>query len=348
MQPTRLCRLGALILGLLPLLAGAADTYQYDELGNLQTLTTDTGTRTYSYDEVNRLDQETGPAGVRDHAYDLNGNRTSDGAGTSATYSASTDRLATINGTTVGLDAAGNLTSDGTNTYTWDAAGRLKTVSRANQLWATYYYDYKSRRSRKETTSSAPQGAQVVVYHYDQDDNLLAETLATGAPIKTYIWDDGRLVGLLDHATTPPTLLTLDTDQLGTPRAARTAQGTVVWRWDSDGYGTTVPNEDPDGNGTKTTINLRFPGQYYDLESGLHYNWNRYYSPKLGRYISPDPIGLAGGINTYGYVGGNPLGYTDRFGLLSEALLPSCLFGGPANPVCDVAVIATACKWSSS
>lgn len=78
----------ALVVALLPALAGAADSYQYDEVGNLQTLTNDTGTRTYTHDEVNRLDQETGPAGARDHAYDLNGNRTTDGAGTTATYSA--------------------------------------------------------------------------------------------------------------------------------------------------------------------------------------------------------------------------------------------------------------------
>ncbi len=161
-------------------------------------------------------------------------------------------------------------------------------------------------------------------------ERFLAETLAKGAQIKTYIWDDGRLVGLLDHATTPPTLLTLDLDQLGTPRVARNAQGTVVWRWDSDGYGTTLPNEDPDGNGTKTTIHLRFPGQYYDQESGLHYNWHRYYSPRLGRYIPADPIGIEGGPNLYGYAAQNPLRHTDPAGLQAFSLptLPPPAHGG--------------------
>lgn len=67
----------------------------------------------------------------------------------------------------------------------------------------------------------------------------------------------------------------------------------MLWRWEGEAFGKSVPNEDPDGDGIKTQINLRFPGQYHDSESGLYYNWNRYYDPRGGRYISPDPVSVA-------------------------------------------------------
>ena len=79
-------------------------------------------------------------------------------------------------------------------------------------------------------------------------------------------------------------------------------------------------------------INLRFPGQYYDVHSGLYYNHNRYYNPELGRYMEPDPIGLAGGLNPYAYVGNDPVNKVDPSGLivgLSDSQL-SGVFGSPA------------------
>jgi RHS repeat-associated protein len=104
-------------------------------------------------------------------------------------------------------------------------------------------------------------------------------------------------------------------DQLNTPRAITDSSNKVIWRWDSDPFGTTPADEDPDKDGVKMGYNLRFPGQYYDKETGLHYNYYRDYDPSAGRYVESDPIGLEGGqLSTYTYVNGNPISLTDPTG----------------------------------
>jgi RHS repeat-associated protein len=108
-------------------------------------------------------------------------------------------------------------------------------------------------------------------------------------------------------------------DQINTAREITDSAGVVVWRADTEPFGANPPNENPSGAGT-FTYNIRFPGQYFDRESGLHYNYYRDYDPQTGRYMQSDPIGLGGGINTYVYVGGNPLGYSDPRGLCIEDL----------------------------
>ena len=148
---------------------------------------------------------------------------------------------------------------------------------------------------------------------YDLYDRLKGEFDVSGNPLRTYVWRDEVPVSIIQHGT-PEKAWYLEVDHLNTPLAARDQTGKVIWQWASDAFGSVLPNEDPDGDGQKTTINLRFPGQYYDKESGLHYNHRRYYDPELGRYLSPDPIGLAGGGNLYAYVGGNPISYVDPTG----------------------------------
>jgi RHS repeat-associated protein len=105
-------------------------------------------------------------------------------------------------------------------------------------------------------------------------------------------------------------------DQLNTPRVITDSANKVVWRWDSDPFGSDAANEDPDGDGVRFAYNLRFPGQYFDQETGLHYNYFRDYDPTIGRYVEPDPIGLNGGsFSIYAYVKGNPATFVDPLGL---------------------------------
>lgn len=103
-------------------------------------------------------------------------------------------------------------------------------------------------------------------------------------------------------------------DQINTAREITNGAGAIVWQADPDPFGANPPNENPAGQG-QFTYNPRFPGQYFDRETGLHYNYYRDYDPQTGRYVQSDPIGLAGGLNTYSYVGSSPLIATDRFGL---------------------------------
>ena len=125
----------------------------------------------------------------------------------------------------------------------------------------------------------------------------------------------------LDGTTRKAKISYLHTDHVGAPQSASGADGQMVWEWSRDAFGQGPVsrdafgqgpvNRDVDGDGQNTIVRLRFPGQYYDRESGLFYNHFRDYDPKLGRYIQSDPIGLFGGINRYAYVSGNPVNLID-------------------------------------
>ncbi|HMK90901.1 MAG TPA: RHS repeat-associated core domain-containing protein, partial [Methylocystis sp.] len=104
-------------------------------------------------------------------------------------------------------------------------------------------------------------------------------------------------------------------DHLGSPHQVTNGAGQVVWFWDHGAFGPAQPT------GALVSFKDRFPGQFYDLETGLHYNGARDYDPTLGRYIESDPIGLAGGINTYAYAGSNPVSLTDPSGRFLPLLL---------------------------
>ena len=125
----------------------------------------------------------------------------------------------------------------------------------------------------------------------------------------------------------------IHTDHLGTPKEMTNLSQEIIWRIQSKPFGLGEVDEDVDGDGQRVTLNVRFPGQYFDSETGLHYNYFRDYDPDIGRYLQSDPIGLKGGLNTYAYVGGNPVMWIDSLGLARQygAQLSGAIGGGLAG-----------------
>jgi RHS repeat-associated protein len=118
-------------------------------------------------------------------------------------------------------------------------------------------------------------------------------------------------------------------DHLNTPRLIADSTQKTVWRWDqAEPFGNNPADEDPEAVGVAFDLPLRLPGQYYDAETLLHYNYFRGYDAGVGRYVESDPIGLDGGLNTYNYVGGAPLTGEDPFGLAKFCCRPLDSFVG--------------------
>lgn len=131
----------------------------------------------------------------------------------------------------------------------------------------------------------------------------------------------GLLLNANVVAAPAPTIYYVQNDQLGTPREVVDSNNVEVWRWEGDAYGNERPNQDPSNTGNAFVFNLRYPGQYYDTETGRMYNGWRDYDPAVGRYVQSDPFGLLGGQwSTYGYVNGNPTNAIDPSGM--ETVLP--------------------------
>ncbi len=178
------------------------------------------------------------------------------------------------------------------------------------------------------------------------DEGLVGEYDATGAEIKEYGWKPGGTWSTdpLFMRNSSGEYFWYHNDHLGTPQMMTTSSGAVVWKAKYSSFGKATV--DPSSN----VINpLRFAGQYFDSETGLHYNWNRYYDPNIGRYIRTDPIGLEGGLNLYSYVYNNPTNGLDpdgQFGFLIPILAGACSGGG-----CEALgglIVAGAIWWGSN
>ncbi|MBL8299632.1 MAG: RHS repeat protein [Rhodanobacteraceae bacterium] len=294
----------------------------------------------YDYDALNRLTR----AQVSDnrdyrYSYDATGNRTAlmhNSATTSYGYVSNTHRLNATTGASArsySYDAAGNTTARDSDTLSYDARGRL--VGYAGAASSSYLINALGQRVQKDASIGLLQFA------YDSSGALLGEYLDGGSG-KEYVYLDGLLVGVIARLDKGKERHAIYADHLGTPRAAEHIDTEVLtWEWPLTG----APfGEDPPAPGssviTPTDIpldmNLRFPGQYLDEESGLHYNYFRDYDPTIGRYVESDPIGLRGGVNTYGYTLQNPGKFSDPDGLAAAAV---CLVP-PVTAVCASAANA--------
>lgn len=296
-------------------------SFGHDLNGNITALSDGTDplrNQIFGYDPANRFTSASGLYGTIGYGYDLTGNRLArtitNGSTITETYSyaSSSNQLISITGNggrTLGWNAAGQADIDvrGPDSYLYshDAKGRTKEVYRNGISIASYGYDAFDRRVSKSTTG------QSIDFIYDRDDHLIAEhDAATGAVLREYIWLGLMPLAVIDHSTGSDVMSFLHSDHLGRPVAATSATGAVVWDGAFTPFGEAVLLAG------SLTMDLRFPGQYRDSESELYYNFTQIYDPSIGRYLQYDTIALAGGINPFAYVGGNPISMIDPTGEL--------------------------------
>lgn len=314
--------------------------YGYGPLGRLEAATESDGNGrhlpgalSYDYDVAGNLVQRSGTTAAR-YQIDALSNRilSADGSGARREYQ---------------YDAAGRTTRAGATTYNWDSQGRLTKVSQDGQPVAEYRYNAFGERikkvvythNQKKVTYFLYDGSQLVAeaepdvggiaikrqYVWLEDHNgtrpialLQARDsgvrAAAGAALKQVPAELTRAVGQAERTD----VFAIVADHTGAARALVDAARQIIWSASIRGYGRAQV-----GAGSALAFQLRGSEQYFDEESGLHYNTQRYLDADSGRYLSPDPSGQAGGINLYAYANGNPVANIDPLGLQSK----------PAGPV---------------
>jgi RHS repeat-associated protein len=292
-------------------------SFGYDDAFRI-TSTTDSASGgpawTLGYDNLDRLNSATRTGLTIGYTYDANGNRLSQTGTSASTYSVSStsNRLTSTTGAlarTYTYNNAGSALTSGATTHTYYNNGRMRTGRLGAASNTTYIYNALGQRVRKSGG-----GATHTLYVYDEAGHLIGEYNSSGALVQETVWLGGIPVATLRPSGSNVTVFYVHTDQLNTPRKVTNTSNQLRWRWDPNPFGEGTPNENPASLGT-FRYNLRFPGQLFDSETNLNYNYFRDYDPATGRYTKSDPIGLSGGINTYAYVRGNPLSYGDPTGL---------------------------------
>ena len=211
-------------------------------------------------------------------------------------------------------DAQGRQISDGTRDYRYNSLGQLIEVQErqapASQTpLAQYRYNLFGQRIAKTVAVAGSSTTKTTYYFYD-GAQLVAEADAAGSITSQYISINDKPVALLRDGQ----LLSIHSDHRNAPLAVTDEARTVLWQASVADYlgSSPAPNQPNLG---RIELNLRGSNQYFDAETGLHYNTHRYYNPQAGRYLTPDPLGLAAGPDLYAYALGQPHSFTDPLGL---------------------------------
>jgi len=273
----------------------ATETYSYDPLYRLTTITEGDGStlESVTYNQTGDRLSKTG-SGLATGAYSYNTNTHQ----LIATGNAA--RTVDANGNTTAISQAGSAYGFGYN-----ARNRMAVAQLSQSTVGAYTYNADGERVAKTANGSAER------YNYDDDSQLLSEY---GTTNREYVYLDDIPVANLDTQGATASIAYIVADELGTPRAIVDGKGDVIWTWVYQGnaWGEQTPSS------IGYTYNPRFPGQYYDAETGLNYNLKRDYDPSIGRYTESDPIGLSGGVSTYAYVEGAPMAYSDPTGTIKH------------------------------
>jgi RHS repeat-associated protein len=290
-------------------------SYGYDRMDNIVNKATEHGPYTYNYDSLYRLSGAVSPVlPLESFTYDPVGNRLSSATANNWTYNGNNE-LQSYNGASFQYDANGNtiLKSDNGDiqNFRYNEDDRLTEVKNGNgAVIATYYYDPFGRRLWKDV------GGVRTNFMY-ADEGLIAEFDGSGSQTKAYGYKPGSTW------TTDPLFMKqaaqyyfYHNDHLGTPQKIAALNGGVVWsaKYESFGKAVIAPASTVENN-------LRFSGQYYDQETGIYYNYHRYHAPSAGRYLTPDPIGLEGGLNLFTHVQNNPVNLIDPSGEIVPIVL---------------------------